>query len=151
MSLYCAVDRDCLFLASNVGGEPRQWPERGTSGGCWRRLQCVVRCSAALPARAVGFRRAGQRGATAGFVSWPCPLSWNALCLGMPCVLNVFRLGNAFRLGGALSWRFLCACGTQPLINRPFCPDNMILVEFSGSFARCLSSANGGSLLGVLS
>src|SRR5712691_2808339 len=26
----------------NARGEPRQQPERGTSGGCWRRLQCVV-------------------------------------------------------------------------------------------------------------
>ena len=27
----------------NARGEPRQQPQRGTSGGCWRRLQCVVR------------------------------------------------------------------------------------------------------------
>src|SRR5437899_12969020 len=32
------------------------------------------------------------------------------------------------------------ARATEPLINRPFCPDNMILGEFSGSFARCLLS-----------
>ena len=32
----------------------------------------------------------------------------------------------------------------QPLINRPFCPDNMILDGFSGSFARCLLSALSG-------
>ena len=30
-------------LAPNARGEPRQQPERGTSGGCWRRLQCDVR------------------------------------------------------------------------------------------------------------
>ena len=29
--------------APNARGEPRQEPQRGTSGGCWRRLQCVVR------------------------------------------------------------------------------------------------------------
>ena len=29
--------------APNARGEPRRQPERGTSGGCWRRLQCVVR------------------------------------------------------------------------------------------------------------
>ena len=27
----------------NARGEPRQEPQRGTSGGCWRRLQCDVR------------------------------------------------------------------------------------------------------------
>ena len=27
----------------NASGEPRQQPQRGTSGGCWRRLQCLVR------------------------------------------------------------------------------------------------------------
>jgi hypothetical protein len=37
------------------------------------------------------------------------------------------------------------------LINRPFCPDNTISVEFSGSFDRCLLSANRGSPLGALS
>ena len=30
-------------LKPNARGEPRQQPERGTSGGCWRRLQCLVR------------------------------------------------------------------------------------------------------------
>jgi len=34
--------------APNARGEPRQQPERGTSGGCWRRLQCVVRCSTGI-------------------------------------------------------------------------------------------------------
>jgi hypothetical protein len=28
----------------------------------------------------------------------------------------------------------------EPLIHRPFCPDNMIIVEFSGSFAQYLLS-----------
>src|SRR2546426_12091364 len=32
---------DCM--TPNARGEPRQQPQRGTSGGCWRRLQCVVR------------------------------------------------------------------------------------------------------------
>jgi hypothetical protein len=32
----------------------------------------------------------------------------------------------------------------EPLIIWPFCPDNMILAWFSGSFARCLLSAIGG-------
>jgi hypothetical protein len=35
---------DCLPPAGpNARGEPRRQPERGTSGGCGRRLQCVVR------------------------------------------------------------------------------------------------------------
>jgi hypothetical protein len=32
-----------LCLGPNARGEPRQQPERRRSGGCWRRLQCVVR------------------------------------------------------------------------------------------------------------
>jgi len=46
-----------------------------------------------LSAGAVGSRVVSQRGATAGLVSWPCPLSWNAFCLG-----NAFRLGMPFVL-----------------------------------------------------
>jgi hypothetical protein len=33
----------------NAGGEPRQQPQRGTSEGCWRRLQCLVRCGPGEP------------------------------------------------------------------------------------------------------
>jgi hypothetical protein len=33
----------CAVPGTHARGEPRQQPERGTSGGCWRRLQCVVR------------------------------------------------------------------------------------------------------------
>jgi hypothetical protein len=32
-----------LLQPQNAGGEPRQQPQRGTSEGCWRRLQCLVR------------------------------------------------------------------------------------------------------------
>ena len=31
----------------------------------------------------------------------------------------------------------------EPLIVRPFCPDNVILMGFSGSIARCLYQATG--------
>src|SRR5262249_8926030 len=37
-----------------------------------------------------------------------------------------------------------CLRAAEPLINRPFCPDNMILMGFSGSFARCLLSTLSG-------
>src|SRR5262244_667305 len=32
-----------FFPQPNARGEPRQQPQRGTSEGCWRRLQCEVR------------------------------------------------------------------------------------------------------------
>src|ERR1700674_2215606 len=54
-----------------------------------------------LPAGAVGSCVVSQRGATAGLVSWPCPLSWNAFCLGMLFVLECLLSWNAFRLGNA--------------------------------------------------
>src|SRR4030042_594678 len=38
----------------------------------------------------------------------------------------------------------------QPLINLPFCPDNTIIVGFSGSFARCPLSAISGHHYGSL-
>ena len=34
---------DSCILAPNARGEPRQQLERRRSGGCWRRLQCLVR------------------------------------------------------------------------------------------------------------
>src|SRR4030065_798420 len=38
----------------------------------------------------------------------------------------------------------------QPLINLPFCPDNVIVGGFSGSFARCPLSAISGYYYGSL-
>ena len=41
----------CAMSGTHAGPEPRQQPQRGTSGGCWRRLQCFVRlrCWGARP------------------------------------------------------------------------------------------------------
>jgi hypothetical protein len=48
-----------------------------------------------------------------------------AKCVHMsPSVENTGRLGFFFH-----------AAGAEPLINRPFCPDKLILAGFSGSFA----------------
>src|SRR5438876_5147718 len=55
----------------------------------------------------------------------------------LPCRL---RHPHTPALRGTAPRRPSAARATEPLINRPFCPDNMILGEFSGSFARCLLS-----------
>src|SRR5919109_2024418 len=47
----------------------------------------------------------------------------------------------------------MCVTAAQPVIHLPFCPDNTVLVEFSGSFAQGLLSAisgrHGGDLIGL--
>ena len=43
MGIFVPYSCGDLGLTPNARGEPRQQPERGTSGGCWRRLQCFVR------------------------------------------------------------------------------------------------------------
>jgi hypothetical protein len=50
-------------------------------------------------------------------------------------------------LAGAYLFSTLVELGTEPLINRPFCPDNTILDWFSGSFAHAHYQRSQGILM----
>jgi hypothetical protein len=111
----------------------RPRPARAVEDGCpgqRSRLAGPRRTPHALPARVVEARppRRGEPACAGGApsrVGWCSPSGCDARSgmAGFP--------GSGTCLGGFASR----ALGAQPLINLSFCPDNAILVGFSGSFA----------------
>src|SRR5712691_11545822 len=61
------------LMQPNAGPQPRRQPERGTSGGCWRRLQADVRQSMAL-----------SQAPVCGFSVWVLPVYLGTASAGVP-------------------------------------------------------------------